>query len=66
MPNYEIQKQNDGTYTTIKEGGKQPTSTGDGIRDSMLTAEALIHKHGGGTITVKDENGTVIKTKEVD
>lgn len=66
MANYIVQEQEDGKYSTRREGADRNQSTGDGIQDSVLVAEALAHKTGGGTVTVKDKNGNVVKQKEVD
>ena len=66
MANYNIYEQDDGTYNTQKEGAKRNQSNGDGKQDSYLTAQALAHNSGGGTVTQYDKNGKIIRQKEVD
>ncbi|MBP5747740.1 MAG: hypothetical protein J6W63_05170 [Treponema sp.] len=66
MADYECREQDDGTFDTRKVGASRNQSNGDGKQDSWLTAQALAHNSGGGTVTQYDRNGNVIRSKDVD
>ena len=66
MANYNVIEDENGRFTTWKEGAKQPTSRDDGKNDSWSQAIGYAYNSGGGHVAQYDKDGNLIREKEVD